>query len=70
MKDCVRSVVYHLKTDEDSLEKAMNHAHFVYSVGGFIPWGANETIKKAEHKLWYSVMLMKCLKGDGVKWSW
>ena len=45
-------------------------AHFIYSVGGFIPWGANETIKKAEHKLWYSAMLMKWLKGDGVKWSW
>ena len=70
LSDCVRSVVYHLKTDKDSLEKAMNHAHFVYSVCGFIPWGANETIKKAEHKLWYSVMLMKWLKGDGVKWSW
>ena len=66
LKDCVRSVVYHLKTDKDSLEKAMNHAHFVYAVGGIIPWAANETIKKAECKLWYSVMHMKWLKGDSV----
>ena len=35
-----------------------------------ITWASKDDIKKAENKLWKSVMHMKWLKGDGVTLSW
>ena len=70
LKDCVRSVVYHLKTDKDSLERSLTLQCRVYLDTGFITWGSRNHIKELENKLWYSVMRMKWLKGDGVTLSW
>ena len=65
LKDCVRSVVYHLKTDKDSLETGLKRQHAMYDMTGVITWESKDDIKKAENKLWKSVMHMKWLKGDG-----
>ena len=70
LKDCVRSVVYHLKTDKDSLETSLRRQHHMYDMNGVITWASKDNIKNAENKLWKSVMHMKWLKGDGVTLSW
>ena len=65
VKDCVRSVVYHLKTDRDSLKEGLTFQCRLYLDAGVIPWENKDHIKNLENKLWYSVMRMKWLKGDG-----
>ena len=70
VRACVRSVVYHLKNDKDSLETGLKRQHAMYDMTGVITWESKDDIKNAENKLWKSVMHMKWLKGDGFFGSW
>ena len=71
LKACVRSIVYRLKTDVETLHAATKWSHEMYAKIGFISWDSClEQVKMAESQLWYSVHRMKWLQGDGVTMSW
>ena len=49
LKACVRSVVYHLKTDVKTLHAATKRSHKMYEVTGFTTWELKDIIKRAEN---------------------
>ena len=71
LKACVRSIVYRLKTDVETLHAVTKWSHELYAKLGFITWmNCLEQVKRAENQLWYSVDRMKWLQGDGRTISW
>ena len=69
MKACVRSVVYHLKTNLAKLEYETDIAEQEQGCCGHTEEVKNR-IKRAEANLWHSVQRMKWLEGDGEKVAW
>ena len=70
LEACVRSVVYHLKNDLEKLYAETKSSHVWYETAGFYNWKLTGKVTMAENNLWYSVIRMKWLQGDGVKMSW
>ena len=70
IKDCVKSVVYNLKTALAKLEYEIDIAEQEQGCSGHTDEEVKKRIKSARANLWHSVQRMKWLEADGGKVAW
>ena len=70
INDCVKSIVYHLKTNLAKLEYELDIAEQEQGCSGHTDEEVKKRIKNARANLWHSVQRMKWLEADGGKVAW